>query len=623
MISLLAQSEASDKLAKQAERHRELLEKEFTQSMERMKAEHEKTISEAIKSRDKYARSAHEATNSIEHTMQKIDQAQCDKVTNFQLECLRKRALRYEQELQEVTEKFEEEMRQKEIACDNQRKELAKERKKNKDLEKELRDYEDSVMSGVVPKSMISRKSPDSSPEVPKPKRIRKEEVEVNRDNKALTLNMSMTTAYTETPRDNSNIRVMTKDPSSIRPPSHHPNLQPTEQTVKETSARAALPAWADQDSTTSAVKSRAVLNPRLLPARVQTNAITIPIERAPGSCAYIEPEPPVITPEQKTEALNMWKFLLKETKDYVPHQHRSHEGHDKNIKFLSSAMKSFRESKVRGLKAMEWTHDRFGPLQNAMNIPKIFCLPDVFFEEAKRNQQVVYHKRCCSLYEFYRLLCTDTPGYVTSIKPPVGASNRGAKTDTRAHRPPKAHHGFSQKPSDNTWGDNQESSSAPVMYPSGLSIEQIESCEDAERRRNAPRRNAPIPSDGDSTEPEDDGYLFANKLLPSDKLIIKRLKKEIFRIKQHTQSQDYLWKRDKAIKAAEAERLAGGIGPHFLAGVKFPWFSDQGHAPGAYDDDQIDELNEQIERIMDENAKLCQLEYTATKGGPGGQGKR
>jgi hypothetical protein len=160
-------------------------------------------------------------------------------------------------------------------------------------------------------------------------------------------------------------------------------------------------------------------------------------------------------------------------------------------------------------------------------------------------------------------------------------------------------------------------------MYPSRLSIEQIESAEDAERRRNAPRKNAPIPSDGDSTEPEDDGYLFADKLLPSDKLKIKRLKKEIFRIKQHTQSQDYLWKRDKAIKAAEAERLAGGIGPHFLAGVKFPWFSDQGHAPGAYDDDQINELNEQIERIMDENAKLCQLEYTATKGGPGGQGKR
>jgi hypothetical protein len=164
MIRLLAQSEASDKLAKQAERHRELLEKEFTQSMERMKTEHEKTISEAIKSRDKYARSAHEATNSVEQTMQEIDQAQCDKVINFQLECLKKRALKSEQELQNVTEKFEEEIRQKEIACDNQRKELPKECKKNKDLEKELRDYEDSMMNGIVLKLAISRKSPDSSP---------------------------------------------------------------------------------------------------------------------------------------------------------------------------------------------------------------------------------------------------------------------------------------------------------------------------------------------------------------------------------------------------------------------------------------------------------------------------
>jgi hypothetical protein len=90
IISLLAQSEASDKLAKQAERHRELLEKEFTQSMERMMAEHEKTITEAIKSRNKYARSAQEATNTVDQMVQKIDQTQCDKMINFQLECLKK-----------------------------------------------------------------------------------------------------------------------------------------------------------------------------------------------------------------------------------------------------------------------------------------------------------------------------------------------------------------------------------------------------------------------------------------------------------------------------------------------------------------------------------------------------
>jgi hypothetical protein len=72
MISLMAQSEASDKLAKQAERHRELLKKEFIQSMERMEAEHEKTITEAIKSRDKYARSALEQQTRLSKQCKKL-----------------------------------------------------------------------------------------------------------------------------------------------------------------------------------------------------------------------------------------------------------------------------------------------------------------------------------------------------------------------------------------------------------------------------------------------------------------------------------------------------------------------------------------------------------------------
>jgi hypothetical protein len=78
-----------------------------------------------------------------------------------------------------------------------------------------------------------------------------------------------------------------------------------------------------------------------------------------------------------------------------------------------------------------------------------------------------------------------------------------------------------------------------------------------------------------------------------------------------------------KAIEAAEAERLAGGLGPVYLAGVKFPWLSDHGQAPRAYDEDKIDEIKEQIEKIMEDNAALCQLEYTAQKGGHRGQGKR
>jgi hypothetical protein len=85
-------------------------------------------------------------------------------------------------------------------------------------------------MSGIAPKAAISRKSPDSSPEVPKPKRIRTEVINVDSDKKATNLNTSMTTAYTETPRDNANLKVMTKDPVSIRPLGH----QAAEQTLGE-----------------------------------------------------------------------------------------------------------------------------------------------------------------------------------------------------------------------------------------------------------------------------------------------------------------------------------------------------------------------------------------------------
>jgi hypothetical protein len=57
-VSLTAQREQNEKLVKQAEEHRELVEKEFSESMRRMKAEHDKTIQESARIRDEYAISA-------------------------------------------------------------------------------------------------------------------------------------------------------------------------------------------------------------------------------------------------------------------------------------------------------------------------------------------------------------------------------------------------------------------------------------------------------------------------------------------------------------------------------------------------------------------------------------
>jgi hypothetical protein len=88
-------------------------------------------------------------------------------------------------------------MKEKEFLFDKQRKELLHERKKNKELEKELRVFEDSVMNGsTLPKEMI-RKIPDSSPEVPKPKRARVDVVDITEMQAAADRERALTEAVT------------------------------------------------------------------------------------------------------------------------------------------------------------------------------------------------------------------------------------------------------------------------------------------------------------------------------------------------------------------------------------------------------------------------------------------
>ncbi len=63
-------------------------------------------------------------------------------------------------------------------------------------------------------------------------------------------------------------------------------------------------------------------------------------------------------------------------------------------------------------------------------------------------------------------------------------------------------------------------SPNATALNPSSLDEEQIESADKAQRRRVAPRKNAPIPEDDDSTETDGEAtnYLFEDKMLPEDK---------------------------------------------------------------------------------------------------------
>ena len=106
----MAQQDANEKLVKQAEQHRELMEKEFTANLARIREEHQKTIDETIRIRNDCAR-LYEATNGLgEDYLQKIDEHQGGELVRIQLEFMRKRAERYAQEIRDNAERHEQEL---------------------------------------------------------------------------------------------------------------------------------------------------------------------------------------------------------------------------------------------------------------------------------------------------------------------------------------------------------------------------------------------------------------------------------------------------------------------------------------------------------------------------------
>ncbi len=110
------------------------------------------------------------------------------------------------------------------------------------------------------------------------------------------------------------------------------------------------------------------------------------------------------------------------------------------------------------------------------------------------------------------------------------------------------------------------------------------------------------------------------DKMLPADKQKLKSLTKDESKIRTGCPDKRYLEKRDKALAAAEDDRLAGKPGPRYLAGIKGPWNTGHGTVLRNYDDHQLVKIQDLIDKIIKHNAELCKLEYTATKGGPGGQ---
>jgi hypothetical protein len=417
-----------------------------------------------MKIRDNYARSALEAASAVNQTIQKIDRVQSDKVVNFQLETLKKRALKFERQLAEAAEKHEEELKEKELLCDKQKRELLLERKRNKELEDELRAFEDSVINGTaLPNEMMQRTSPDSSPEVPNPKRARVDLVEdtsspsgemdkafKNLADKTKSLKAQdeqrraylrriedltvdpvrvakapdrgeelrerarsymedgwdkkednvMTSAYSQSLRDNANLLVMTKDERSLKPTGQEISGDKNESSTRE----------------------------------INVSSSTTQQTYQSDDGGYNEPGQPLVTKDQRDKSLKMWKEALIHSNIYAPRLNLQAKEHAQNISFLIAAMVAFRNAKLKGERAHTWEHGQYGPLQKKLHIPRIYCPVDKYFDQVAKYPDAVYNIRCCPLFDYYQMLCRDTPGYVSSIRPPMYGGNSD-KSNPRDYR--------------------------------------------------------------------------------------------------------------------------------------------------------------------------------------------
>jgi hypothetical protein len=107
--------------------------------------------------------------------------------------------------------------------------------------------------------------------------------------------------------------------------------------------------------------------------------------------------------------------------------------------------MKAFRDAKIKGLRAHQWEHGQYGPLQNKLHIPRIYCPVEKYFDQVERFPAAVYKVRCCPLFDYYLLLCRDTPGYVANIRPPMGQVH-GAKVERPSRKAVIIHGVLNQK---------------------------------------------------------------------------------------------------------------------------------------------------------------------------------
>jgi hypothetical protein len=129
-------------------------------------------------------------------------------------------------------------------------------------------------------------------------------------------------------------------------------------------------------------------------------------------------------TREEVAKALELWNNILIKSEEYILYQQRSEDRHIERIRMLKGAMSDYTRFNPAGAKSKGFQHQRFGPIQREYNIPMHYRSPEYFLKEVETNPGALFKWRVCSVWDFYDLLCKDTPGY--RRKPKYGDQKSG-----------------------------------------------------------------------------------------------------------------------------------------------------------------------------------------------------
>jgi hypothetical protein len=114
--------------------------------------ENERTIDETIRIRDEFAQLCKPKISLEDDYLQRVDKNQSPELVRLQLDFMTKKAYRYANELRENEESHEQELAQEKALTASKDQDLLRERKKIKDLQAAIRDFEEGLL-GVQPAS--------------------------------------------------------------------------------------------------------------------------------------------------------------------------------------------------------------------------------------------------------------------------------------------------------------------------------------------------------------------------------------------------------------------------------------------------------------------------------------